>query len=123
LTYLTITTTGLLENLEVPTQIDAELKLLKMVEKSGFSVRINQSEKYISFENSGDSFDTDKTVTYLRGHIHDTISLHKQIASVDRSIEKTDKYVQKLIQNDRGDRGDRLQDDFGQHVGNMGHLM
>jgi len=105
-TYSTITSAGLLENTGLAQITDAEARILKMVESRGFACKINQQKGFILFENSGDSFDTDSTVTHLRNHIHQVVLLHKQIASIDRTIEQSDRYVQKLLQGEKfpGDR-------------------
>jgi len=105
-TYSTITSAGLLENTGLSQINDAEARILKMVEQRGFTCKINQQQGYVLFENSGDSFDTDSTVNHLRSHIHDVVLLHKQIAAIDRTIEQSDRYVQKLLQGEKfpGDR-------------------
>jgi len=105
-TYSTITSAGLLENTGLAQISDAESRILKMVESRGFACKINQQKGFILFENSGDSFDTDSTVNHLRNHIHQVVTLHKQIASIDRTIEQSDRYVQKLLQGEKfpGDR-------------------
>jgi COP9 signalosome complex subunit 3 len=105
-TYSTITSVGLLENTGLAQIRDAEARILKMVESRGFACKINQQKGFILFENSGDTFDTDSTVNHLRSHIHEVVLLHKQIASIDRTIEQSDRYVQKLLQGEKfpGDR-------------------
>jgi len=105
-TYSTITSVGLLENTGLGNVKDAEARILKMVESRGFACKINQQQGYVLFENSGDAYDTDSTVNHLRSHIHEVVLLHKQIASIDRSIEQSDRYVQKLLQGEKfpGDR-------------------
>jgi len=106
-TYLTITSAGLLEQTGLPNVKDVEARILKMVETQDFSVKINQQKGYSSFENSGDSYDTDCTVSHLRSHVHDVISIHKQIAAIDRSIEQSDRYVHKLLQSEKFPQGER----------------
>jgi len=107
-TYSTITSVGLLENTGLAQINDAEARILKMVESRGFACKINQQKGFILFENSGDTFDTDSTVNHLRSHIHEVVLLHKQIASIDRTIEQSDRYVQKkLLQSDKFPGGDR----------------
>jgi COP9 signalosome complex subunit 3 len=100
-TYSTITFSGLLENTGLVEQSETELKILKMVDTRGFEVKINQQQKYVLFSNSGDGYDTDSTVSHLRNHIHKIVLIHKQIASIDRSIEQSDRYVQKLLQGEK----------------------
>lgn len=109
-TYSTITAAGLLEHTGLPQISDVEARILKMVDTRGllivspffsltilltilgFACKINQQQGYVSFENSADAYDTDSTVNHLRSHIHQVVSLHKQIASIDRSIEQSDRY-------------------------------
>jgi len=117
-TYSTITSAGLLENAGIVEQKDAELKILKMVETRGFSVKIHQKEKYILFENAGEGFNTDSTVNHLRTHIHDIITLHKQIAAIDRTIEQSDPYVKKLLLSERNPEREMMGDTRG--MGGMG---
>jgi len=101
-TYSTITTAGLLENTGILEVREAEARLMKMVETRGFSAKIHQKDGFISFESNSDAFDTDDTVHHFRDHIKSVVTLHKFVASVDRSIEQSDRYVQKLLQSEKG---------------------
>lgn len=114
-TYSTITFPGLLAATGVIEQTEAELRVLKMVEARGFQVKINQKDSYFSFENSGDGFDTDSTVNHLRKHIHHIITIHKQIAAIDRSIEQSDRYVQRTLQGEKMPRDSELMGMMGGH--------
>lgn len=107
-TYMTITSTGLLEHTGIPEQRDAEFRILKMVETRDFSAKINQKDKYILFENSGEGYNTDATVNHLRSHIHEIITLHKQTAAIDRSIEQSDPYVKKLLLSERNPQREEM---------------
>jgi len=99
-THVTITIPGLLEQTEFADQSEAEKHILKMVECSGFSAKIDQQLGYVSFGNIQE-YNSDATVKYLNQHIYNTISVHVQVSSLDRSIEKSDKYVQKMLQSDK----------------------
>jgi len=115
-TYLTITMNDLLEQTGLSSHSEIETELLKMVSVSGFSAKIYQQQGYVSFENSSDAYDNDKTVNYLNNHIHNTISVHVKVASLDRSIEKSDKYVQKILQSEKFPGRDTDVDTRGLHA-------
>jgi len=119
-TYITITSAGLLENSGIGDLKDAELRIMKMVETRGFSVKINQANGYISFANTGDDYNTDQTALHLRTHVHHLIGIHKQISSIDRQIEQNDTYIRKLLQGDKFPGRDM---DVGDTRGLMGFHM
>lgn len=100
-TYVTITLPGLLENSGIEQVGDAQLRIMKMVETRGFSAKIDQVNGYVTFTSTSDDYNTDSTAQHLRVHVHDLISLHKQISSIDRNIEQNDRYVQKLLQGEK----------------------
>jgi len=100
-TYVTITMPGLLENSGIEQIGDAELRIVKMVETRGFQAKIDQVNGYVTFTSTSEAYDTDSTSQHLRTHVHDLISLHKQIAGIDRNIEQNDRYVQKLLQGEK----------------------
>jgi len=120
-TYMSITFEGLLENTEISEQKEAELKILKMVETRGFSVKINQAQNYILFENEGDGYDNDSTLNHIRSHIHQIITLHKQIAAIDRSIEQSDSYVKKLLIGERNPQREEMMGET-RGMGGMGGM-
>jgi len=115
-TYLTITMEGLLEQTGFSGRGEAEAEILKMIDSAGFVARINQQLGFVSFEHSLDEYDNDKTVNYLNTHICKTVSVHKQIASLDRSIEKSDKHVQKILQTEKFPGRDSDVDTRGLHA-------
>jgi COP9 signalosome complex subunit 3 len=105
LVYLTATFSGLKENTGLKDAQAIESKILKMAETTNFSTKINTQKGYVTFGDSELAYDNDSTVNYLRKHIHDTVSIHKQFSHIDREIEKSDKFVQKTIMSERlGDR-------------------
>jgi COP9 signalosome complex subunit 3 len=122
-TYMTISFDGLLSNTGCTELRDAEARIQKMVEKYGFTVKINQAQNHLLFENSGEGFDTDSTSTHLRTHIHQIVSLHKQIASIDRTIEQSDRFVSKLLQGEKFPKDSEMERmGMGMGMGPMGTM-
>jgi len=89
-TYSTIKYSNLMEYIGVKEDREAERLLLRMIE-SKFPAKIHQQHSYVTFETSEWSYNNDDTVQYFNNHIHAAVGIHKQIAYLDRLIEKSDK--------------------------------
>jgi COP9 signalosome complex subunit 3 len=100
-TYVTITLPGLLHNTNIQDQKEAESRILKMIETNGFAAKIHQKDNYVLFQTTNEDFDDDTTVNYLSKHVQNVMSIHQRVALVDRKIESTDRYVQKMIQAEK----------------------
>jgi COP9 signalosome complex subunit 3 len=104
--YTTITFEGLKDLIGTTKMDEIEDRLVKLVESTDFIVKIDHKKKYISFEYDGETYDNDQTVNYLIKHIDNTIKIHRHIASVDRHIEKDEKYIQRSIKGESSGRLD-----------------
>jgi COP9 signalosome complex subunit 3 len=104
--YTTITFEGLKGLVGTTNMNEIEDRLVKLVESTDFVVKIDHKKKYISFEYDGETYDNDHTVNYLIKHIDNTIKIHRHIASVDRYIEKDEKYLQRTLKNESSGRLD-----------------
>jgi len=79
-------------------------------------LKLKKKNGYLLFETADEEFGDEKTVDLLRKRIADTISIHKQSASVDRAIEMNEKYLQQILQTDR--RGGMSHQNF-EHLEDM----
>jgi COP9 signalosome complex subunit 3 len=104
--YTTITFEGLKDLIGTQNMPEIEDRLVKLAESTDFHVKIDLNKKYISFEREGETYDNDETVNYLIKHIDNTIKIHRHIASVDRNIEKNEKYLQKTLKGENSGRLD-----------------
>jgi len=100
-TYMTITIPGLLQHTGIKDQREAEARILRMIETSNFSAKISQKDNYVKFETTNEDFDDDSTVNYLSNRVRNVISIHQRAALIDRTIERSDRYVQKMIQAEK----------------------
>jgi COP9 signalosome complex subunit 3 len=100
--YTTVTFDGLKDLLSLVNMSEIEDRVVKLAESAEFSVKIDVKKRYISFGHDGETYDNDETVNYLIKHIDNTIKIHRHIASVDRHIEKDEKYLQRQIKGETG---------------------
>eukprot|EP01125_Pyxidicula_operculata_P004172 TRINITY_DN1608_c0_g1_i1.p1 TRINITY_DN1608_c0_g1~~TRINITY_DN1608_c0_g1_i1.p1 ORF type:complete len:455 (+),score=102.21 TRINITY_DN1608_c0_g1_i1:283-1647(+) len=81
---------------------EAEKRIYKMIEQGEIYAKINQKDGMIQFYESPELFNTNKTLNYLDRQIHQTIDLTKKVTKIDEQISLNTKYLQKVIQAERG---------------------
>lgn len=119
--FTTITFAGLKEHAGNETLRETESRLVKLVESNDLKLKIDQKNQYISFNYDGETYADDETVNYLRDHIHNTITIHRHLALVDRKIEKDEKYVQRILKHEGG--SDRMMDVGASMQGRNDYIM
>jgi COP9 signalosome complex subunit 3 len=110
-TYLTLSFDALVQEIALPGQPDAERRILKLVEDGQLLANIHQKEGYVSFQEKDGEYASPSMVTFLDRQIRNTITVHQKVTGLDRDIEGSEKYVSKLLTNERG--GGRFEDDLG----------
>lgn len=113
-TYLTVPLSTVTEKHNFKDQATTGAYLLKMVryflttgltyqiENGSLNATLHEETGILAFSDSDEAYNTNSTIDYLGKQIQSAIVLHQQIAAVDREIELSDKFIQKLLMQERG---------------------
>lgn len=101
-TYLTLSLDNVVENVALKDKAEAERRILRLVEDGQLVAAINQKESYVSFQEKDGENVSPQMVNFLDTQIKNTITIHQKVTGLDRQIEGSDKYVQKLLQAEKG---------------------
>lgn len=101
-TYLTVMLPKVVESIGFKDEEEAEQYILRMIHRGQLNASINEEGHMVAFKDDAETYNKDTMITYLDRQIHATMALNQKIAAVDRSIELSDRYVQKMIQSERG---------------------
>lgn len=127
--YSTISLDQLLAETEMESSVQLEARLMRMVSDSrDFQLSIDQQNGYLKYVYSDFAFNDDAAMNYLSEHIHSILHIHRQIASVDRMIEKDERCVKKTFKNElqmeaMGPRGGGMQVEAGFYAMDEDDLM
>jgi len=103
-TYLTQTLDAVQKEVGLQDRAEAERRILRLVEDGQLLAAINQKDGYVSFQEKDGEYASPQMVSFLDHQIHNTIVIHHKVTGLDRNIEGSDKYVQKLLAAERGGR-------------------
>eukprot|EP01127_Copromyxa_protea_P001246 TRINITY_DN11287_c0_g1_i1.p1 TRINITY_DN11287_c0_g1~~TRINITY_DN11287_c0_g1_i1.p1 ORF type:complete len:436 (-),score=83.85 TRINITY_DN11287_c0_g1_i1:92-1378(-) len=102
-TYITVPLSTVVEKHQFQDRAAAEHQLRKMIESGSLHATINDEHAILAFtETDDETYNTSCSVEYLGEQITSTMVLHRQIAAVDRDIELSDKFVRKVLSQERG---------------------
>jgi len=104
-TYLTLTLESVATEVGLQNQAEAQRRILRLVEDGQLLASINQKESYVSFDEKDGEYASSQMVNFLSKQIKNTMVIHHKVNGLDRNIEHSDKYVQKLLSSERGGRG------------------
>lgn len=112
-TYLTRSLADIAKTVKLKDAKEAELYLLKMIEKGEISAKINQKDGMVAFIDDAQEFDSPKTGEILDNAISKSMALARRLKYMDDAIATSPAYIARL----HGVREDVL--DF-QHPGMFG---
>jgi len=101
-TYLTLSLDSVVENVALKDKATAESRILRLVEEGQLLGSINQKESYVEFQEKDGEYVSPEMVNFLDKQIKNTVTIHQKVTGLDRDIEGSDKYVQKLLQAEKG---------------------
>jgi len=100
-TYLTVSVDTVVEKFKFKDAAEVEFLLLNMIEAGSLSATFNQETRVIAFSDASEGYCSSSAVDYLAKQIHSAISLHHKVVNTDKDIELSDKFVQRLILNEK----------------------
>jgi COP9 signalosome complex subunit 3 len=103
-TYLTLSLKNIGEIVNVDIK-NVEEKVLGMIRNGQIYAKINQKDGMVSFQENPDQFNTTSTLNYLDNSIHNIMSLHNTVKTLDETITISQQYVQKMVQGEKGKFG------------------
>jgi len=112
-TYLSLTLDSVTKEVTLKDKAETERRILKLVEDGQLLASMNLKEGYVAFQEKDGEYVTSSMVNFLDKQIKNTIIIHQKVTGLDRNIEESDKYVQKLLSAERG--GGRFEDDMMDH--------
>eukprot|EP01126_Amoeba_proteus_P026399 TRINITY_DN2613_c0_g2_i5.p1 TRINITY_DN2613_c0_g2~~TRINITY_DN2613_c0_g2_i5.p1 ORF type:complete len:216 (+),score=52.98 TRINITY_DN2613_c0_g2_i5:701-1348(+) len=101
-TYLTVSTSTITSQACAGPVVDVQSQVLKMIDVGELRATINERAQIVTFEDDEDEYNTNEMIEYLGTCIQSTVSLNKKLSHVDRDIELSDKFLQKLVQFEKG---------------------
>jgi len=73
-----------------------------MIQNGEVFATINQKDGMVEFFENPEQYNNSKTLNYLDRQIHESISLTSVITKIDEEIALDTKYIQKILQAERG---------------------
>jgi len=84
------------------TAAETERKVFKMIQDGQVYATINQKDGMVEFHESPEQYNNNKTLEYLDNQLQQAIELTKRVTLVDEQIGLDQKYLQKVLQAERG---------------------
>jgi len=104
-TYLTLSLANIADQVSLPNPAETERKVFKMIEDGQVYAKINQKDGMVEFYESPNQFNDNQTLEYLDRSLSQAIVLTKRVTAVDEQIGMDQKYLQKILQAERGPAG------------------
>jgi COP9 signalosome complex subunit 3 len=116
-TYITLSLQNITEQVGLPNTEETERRVFRMIQSGQVFATINQKDGMVEFFENPEQFSNNKTLNYLDKQIHDSISLTKVVTKIDEEIALDQKYIQKILQAERGPSrwpgGEGTEDEMG----------
>jgi len=104
-TYITLSLQNITEQVNLPNPDETERRVFRMIQQGEVFATINQKDGMVEFLENPEQYKNNKTLTYLDKQIHESINLTKVVKKIDEEIALDGKYIQKILQAERGGPG------------------
>jgi len=119
-TYITLSLQNITEQVNLPNADETERRVFRMIQNGEVFARINQKDGMVEFFENPEKYNNNKTLDYLDRQIHESIGLTRVITKIDEEIALDSKYIQKILQAERGPSrwpgGEGNEDEMGMAV-------
>jgi len=123
-TYITLSLQNITEQVGLPNTDETERRVFRMIQNGEVFATINEKDGMVEFFENPEQFNNNKTLTYLDKQIHDSINLTRVVNKIDEEIALDSKYLQKILQAERGSNrwsaGEGIEDEMGMAVDKPG---
>jgi len=101
-TYITLSLQNITEQVNLPNPDETERRVFRMIHNNEVFATINQKDGMVEFLENPEQYSNNKTLDYLDKQIHGGITLTKVVKRIDEEIALDSKYIQKILQAERG---------------------
>jgi len=101
-TYITLSLQNITEQVGLPNAEETERRVFRMIQNGQVFASVNQKDGMVEFFENPEQFNNNKTLDYLDKQIHDSIQLTRVVNKIDEEIALDSKYIQKILQAERG---------------------
>lgn len=101
-TYITLSLQNITEQVNLPNPDETERRVFRMIQQNEVFATINQKDGMVEFLENPEQYSNNKTLNYLDKQIHGGITLTKVVKRIDEEIALDGKYIQKILQAERG---------------------
>jgi len=123
-TYITLSLQNITEQVGLPNAGETERRVFRMIQNEEVFATVNQKDGMVEFFENPEQFNNNKTLVYLDKQIHDSISLTRVVNKIDEEISLDTKYLQKILQAERGPNrwpgGEGTEDEMGMAIDKPG---
>jgi len=107
-TYLTFSLKDIAQNVKLPSPQEAELQVLRMIEKGEIFATINQKDGIVAFQENQEQYDSKQILTVLDKNIQGVILLGTRVRQLDDEIATSVPYVQRTTLFEGKGRGEMM---------------
>jgi len=107
-TYLTFSLKDIAQNVKLQSPQEAELQVLRMIEKGEIFATINQKDGIVAFQENQEQYDSKQILTVLDKNIQGVILLGNRVRQLDDDIATSVPYVQRTTLFEGKGRGEMM---------------
>jgi len=104
-TYITLSLANIADQVNLSNPAETERKVFKMIQDGQVFAKLNQKDGMVEFYENPNQYNDNKTLEQLDLNLKQAIDLTKRVTLVDEQIGIDQKYLQKVLQAERGPAG------------------